>query len=83
MERNFSIDAMKPVATFMVCFIHFKGFSVKCIEWWNGLEGSISYAFLTLCSNAVPIFLIINGYLIITVRRLDTIFIMDYTMGNI
>lgn len=64
-KRNISIDLLKAFSTFGVCFIHFNGFSAREVDWWFGLEGMVAYAILTLCSCAVPLFLIINGYLVI------------------
>ncbi len=63
--RNSNIDILKAISAYLVCYSHFNN-SVKVgYEYWLSLEGMIGYMLLAVSSMAVPLFLMINGYLVI------------------
>lgn len=64
-KRNGNIDLMKTVATFLVCYSHFNSFSTFEVDDWFRPAGILGYVMLTIAAYAVPLFLLINGYLVI------------------
>ena len=64
-KRNGNIDLMKAIAVFLVCYSHFNSFSTFEVDDWFRPAGILGYGMLTMASYAVPLFLLINGYLVI------------------
>ena len=64
-NRNTNIDLLKSVATYLVCYSHFNNFRTTDVTYYFTLSGIVGYVMLTFTAYAVPIFLLINGYLII------------------
>lgn len=64
-NRNYSIDLLKAVATYLVCYSHFNNFGMVDVTYYFTLPGMVGYGMLTIAAYAVPIFLLINGYLTI------------------
>ena len=64
-NRMYSIDLMKAIATYLVCYSHFNNSGAVDVEYYFTPSGILGYGILMIAAYAVPIFLLINGYLVI------------------
>lgn len=64
--RNYNLDLIKTVSIILVCMTHFNNLRyVGGVQWWRGFIGCIKYIWLQIPVIAVPLFFVINGYLIL------------------
>ena len=63
-NRMYSIDLMKAIATYLVCYSHFNNSGAVDVEYYFTPSGILGYGILMIAAYAVPIFLLINGNLL-------------------
>lgn len=88
-DRIPQIDIVKAVCAYLVCYSHFNSFTYSDNSYWFTIKGILGYATLAFSAYAVPLFLLINGYLIIHkyhklihwIRKIIHLFFITFVWG--
>lgn len=68
-KRNLNIDVLRIIATLMVVFAHVVNPVYERLDFFGGKVWMISFVTITLSRLAVPLFLLISGYLLTQKER--------------